>query len=84
LTPNRGAHNNCTHIEPPSTPQKNLHRRSRRLRRLERRDVKNMLPDISKIETLGWKPKHNIEPAIAKIVKEHAFYLYFLNYPLSC
>ena len=47
-------------------------------------NVKNMLPDISKIETLGWKPKHNIEPAIAKIVKEHAFYLYFLNYPLSC
>jgi UDP-glucose 4-epimerase len=33
-------------------------------------DVKNMLLDISKINTLGWKPKHNTEPATAKIVKE--------------
>jgi nucleoside-diphosphate-sugar epimerase len=29
-----------------------------------------MLLDISKIKVLGWKPKHNTEPAIAKIVKE--------------
>jgi UDP-glucose 4-epimerase len=27
-------------------------------------DVKNMLLDISKIKTLGWKPKHNTKQAI--------------------
>ena len=33
-------------------------------------DVKNMLLDIGKIKTPGWKPKHNTAPAIAKIVKK--------------
>ena len=32
-------------------------------------DVKNMPLDISKIKTLGWKPKHNIEQAIKKATK---------------
>jgi len=47
-------------------------------------NVKNIRLDIGKIKALGWKTKHNTEPAIAKIVKEHGFYLYFLKYPLSC
>ena len=29
-------------------------------------NVKNMLLDISKIKTLGWKPKHNTQQAIKK------------------
>jgi UDP-glucose 4-epimerase len=32
-------------------------------------DVKNMLLDISKIKTLGWKPKHNTRQSIKKTVK---------------
>ena len=32
-------------------------------------DVKNMLLDISKIKTLGWKPKHNTQQAIKKAIK---------------
>ena len=33
-------------------------------------DVKNMLLDIGKIKTLGWKPKHNTQQAITKTIKE--------------
>jgi len=32
--------------------------------------VKNMLLDIGKIKTLGWKPKHNTQQAITKTIKE--------------
>jgi len=32
-------------------------------------NVKNMLLDISKIKTLGWKPKHNTQQAIKKAIK---------------
>ena len=32
-------------------------------------DVKNMLLDIGKIKTLGWKPKHNTRQAITKTIK---------------
>jgi UDP-glucose 4-epimerase len=33
-------------------------------------DVKNMLLDISKIKSLGWKPKHNSRQAIRKAAKQ--------------
>ena len=33
-------------------------------------DVKNMLLDISKIKTLGWKPKHNSEQAMRRSTKD--------------
>ena len=33
-------------------------------------DVKNMLLDISKIKTIGWKPKHNTQQDITKTIKE--------------
>jgi UDP-glucose 4-epimerase len=33
-------------------------------------DVKNMLLDISRIETLGWKPKHNTKQAIRKATRQ--------------
>jgi len=33
-------------------------------------DVKNMLLDISKIKTLGWKPKHNSKQAIRKAARK--------------
>jgi UDP-glucose 4-epimerase len=33
-------------------------------------DVKNMLLDISKIKTLGWKPKHNTRQAIKKATQQ--------------
>ena len=42
-----------------------IHRRSRRRKRLERRR-QNMLLDISKIKSLGWIPKLNSEQAIKK------------------
>ena len=29
-------------------------------------DVKNMLLDIGKLKTLGWKPKHNTQQIIKK------------------
>jgi nucleoside-diphosphate-sugar epimerase len=32
--------------------------------------VKNMLLDISKIKTLGWKPKHNIRQAMRKATRQ--------------
>ena len=33
-------------------------------------DVKNMLLNIDKLKTLGWKPKHNTQQAITKTIKE--------------
>jgi UDP-glucose 4-epimerase len=33
-------------------------------------DVKNMLLDIGKLKSLGWKPKHNTKQAITKTIKE--------------
>jgi UDP-glucose 4-epimerase len=32
-------------------------------------DVKNMLLDISKLKSIGWKPKHNSQQTITKTVK---------------
>ena len=32
--------------------------------------VKNMLLDTSKLESLGWKPKHNSKQAITETIKE--------------
>ena len=32
-------------------------------------DVKNMLPDINKLKSHGWKPKHNNAEALRKTVK---------------
>jgi UDP-glucose 4-epimerase len=32
-------------------------------------DIKNMLLDISKLKSLGWKPKHNTKQAIRKATK---------------
>ena len=32
-------------------------------------DVKNMQLDITKIKTLGWKPKHNSKQAVRKATK---------------
>jgi UDP-glucose 4-epimerase len=39
-------------------------------------DVKNMLLDISKIKTLGWKPKHNTQQTIKKAIKHAVTELY--------
>jgi nucleoside-diphosphate-sugar epimerase len=56
--------NNATQKRQTQTNQRRRHSE-----RLETRR-QNMLPDVSKIKTPGWKPKHNIEPEIVKIVKE--------------
>ena len=32
-------------------------------------DVKNMLLDVSKLKTLGWKPKLNRKQAVRKAIK---------------
>ncbi|MBS7620051.1 hypothetical protein KEJ21_05340 [Candidatus Bathyarchaeota archaeon] len=47
-------------------------------------DVKDMILYVGKVKSLGWKTKHNTEPAIGKIVREYAFRLYFLKCPISC